>query len=161
MKRSLIIVLLCVSHFGYAHDIKMAMFEISKSDAGYALDMSFDKLDLEKSLLTSFPEISGLTDNTLRAEYIKDYIESNLRMDFNGVCASPQISSIIYEEEYIRVYATIPLPLDSIHTIEVFNTCLIDYNKGHMNIIKVSLNDTVRTFRLSAERIRTTVEYKG
>ena len=161
MKRILIIILLTVSHFGYSHDMKMAMFEIFKSDVGYGLDMSFDKLDFEKSLITSFPEMSGLKDSEARAAYIIHYIESNLQMDFNGVCITPEVQSIVYEEEYVRVYAMLPLQLDDIHTINIFNTCLIDYNEGHMNIIKVRLNGAVRTFRLSAERIRTTVEYKG
>lgn len=160
MKKILIILLLLLCHFSYAHDIKMAVFEITESGNGYALDISFDKLELEKSLITAYPELLTMNDNERRERFIIEYLEGNFQMMFNGSCVSPEIHSVSYERDYVRVHATVVRHFTDIKTIDVFNTCLIDYNKGHLNIIKVSLHDRVRTFRLSADRIRTTIDYQ-
>lgn len=146
--------------FGYNHDIRMAIFEISKGNENYALDISFDKTDLERSLITAYPELLPMTDNKTRESHIKDYLESNFQLAINNKCVVPNIEAVTYEDEYVRIHATIPIKWQRVETINVFNTCLLDYNEGHSNIIKVSLNDRTRTFRLSAERITTIVDYR-
>lgn len=160
MKFSLTALFLLFSYFGYGHDIRMAIFEIYKDNKSYILDISFDRMDLERSLITAYPELLTTADEEVREAYLKDYLESNFQLAFNSSCVVPNVEVIIYEEEYVRVHATLPIKRQKIETINVFNTCLLDYNEGHSNIIKVNLNDRVRTFRLSAERNMTIVDYR-
>ncbi|UII33454.1 hypothetical protein LVD17_06410 [Fulvivirga ulvae] len=160
MKYLLSILFVLFSCVGYGHDIRMAIFEISEDNKNYTLDISFDKKDLERSLITAYPELLTVKDNMTRESYIKDYLESNFQLAINNKCIAPNIEAVTYEDEYVRIHATLPIKWQSVETINVFNTCLLDYNEGHSNIIKVRLNKRTRTFRLSAERITTVVDYR-
>ena len=160
MRYLLLILFVLFSCFGYGHDIRMAIFEISKDSKNYTLDISFDKKDLERSLITAYPKLLTAKDNMTRESYIKDYLESNFQLAINNNCVVPNIEAVTYEDEYVRIHATLPIKWQNVETINVFNTCLLDYNEGHSNIIKVRLNERTRTFRLSSERITTVVDYR-
>jgi len=158
MKKLVFIVFIFIVQLGYGHDIRMAMFEISQNEQGYLLEMSFDKLDLEKSLITAYPSLSESND---REAAIIEYIKGNFQLSINDTCVDFEVEQITYEEEYVRVKATLPVEYKKIHIINVFNTCLIDYNEGHNNIIKSKLNGKTRTFRLSHKRTSTVIDYRN
>jgi len=152
MKSLLTVTVLLFTNLVYGHDIRMAIFEISEGENGYALEISFDKEDLFKSLSIALG--AGETE-----ELIKDYLEGNFQVVFNGKCITPKIEGIKYEEEYIRVACAIPSMLNKVETIDVYNTCLLD-NEGHMNIIKSKLYGRTRTFRMTNERTSTIIDYR-
>ncbi len=159
MRFLIIIVALAVGNIAYSHDLRMAIFEISQEDDGYKLNISLDKNNFLKSLLTNYPELAKNYSEELLEKYIASYMEGNLLLTFDDVCSEITINSVEYQKENIYIKAELEVSKDHVSRIEVLNTLMIDYNEGHLNIIKFRVNESVRTFKLSEERISTVVEY--
>ena len=158
MKQLILILILCLAGPGFGHDIRMAIFEISQQEGRYVLEVSLDKADLKKSLLTTYPLLRKSDDLDHKEHSIKDYLLNNFQLRINDECQEMTVEKIEYDKEFVRI--SIALPYEGpIKDIVVFNTCLIDYNPGHMNIFKAKLNDKVRTFNLNGERISTSFSY--
>ena len=143
-----------------AHDIRLATYEINLSREGYTLDINFDKIDLQRSLVNNYPENWEQINNEGMNGYIEMYLESNLQLSFNAQCVDINIESIVHDEEYIRVHASLSVKIDDVVTIEVANTCLIDYNDRYSNVVRSNLNGRSRSFHLNNERIRTVIDYR-
>lgn len=146
------------SGYGYSHDIKMAIFEISRQYNGYIMEVSLDKADFERSLLTTYPVLQQSDDPDLRKHFIREYLYNNFQLHINAQCQEMRIEKITHQEEYVKLAIELPY-IGTVKEINVFNTCLIDYNPGHMNIFKANLNDKVRTFNLNEDRITTSFSY--
>jgi len=157
MRIFLTILLLQIATFGYGHDIRLAIFEISEGQSvnQLILNISFDKDDLELSLTMNYPQISQGVKNDL----IRKYVNENFQISLNSNSVELIINSIKYDDEFVRLTASITEFNESIKQIRVFNTCLIDYTEEHSNIIKSKLYDKVRSFRLTEDRISTVIDY--
>ena len=152
----LILVLFCCE-VGYGHDANLAVFEVSKVDGRYKLTINLDIQDLQKSILTAYPVLQSQSDEQFKG-YIVEYIQNNFQLTIDGECQEWDVDSLKFDENYSRLYASLPFKGDA-KVIEVFNTCLIDYNEKHFNLFKSSLYDRVRTFKMSEDRIATKVVY--
>lgn len=159
MKKILLFTLLFTSSQLYAHDIQIATFEISDAADGFAIEIALDKEDFGKSLLTAFPDLKVDSGIEVWEAHIKQYIAMNFQLRFNGHCEDLVIDNITYDENYIRLSGHIPSQIRKVSKIDVFNTCLIDYNEGHLNLVRSNINGKNRTFRLSENRISTVIEY--
>lgn len=154
-----LLLILAFSKPVYGHDIKMAIFEISRQKSGYILEVNLDKDDFEKSLLTTYPVLLQSDDPGLKEHSIREYFYNNFQLHINAQCQEMRVEKITYQEEYVKISIELPHK-GTVKEINVFNTCLIDYNPGHMNIFKANLHNKVRTFKLSEERITTTFSYE-
>lgn len=161
MKRiALVTILFLSSYFGYGHDLRMAVFEINRVENGLSLSVNFDRDALLRSVLTANQEFETLTEPQLN-ELIVWYINHNLGLSINGNCVEIEFDSIHHDNENISLQGLMIGQYGNVEYIEVFNTCLIDYNKKHLNIMKSTLHNRVRTFRLSEDRIVTTIDYRS
>lgn len=156
-KLILILVLSCSVLVGYSHDARLAVFEVSQDDGQYKLTINLDILDLQKSILTAYPELQGQNGEQYKG-YIEEYIRNNFQLIIDGECQEWATDSMKFDKNYMRLYCKLDY-VGEAKEIEVFNTCLIDYNEKHTNIFKSTLHDKIRTFKLSAERISTRVTY--
>lgn len=156
MRKIIFITALLIVNFGYGHDLRMAIFEISQVEGRYVIDITFEKENIQKSLIASFGRVSYQEEHFKQT--IKDYLEGNFKIIINGECVTPEIQNLTFDEEHLRVNAALPVNFQHISTIEVFNTCLLEIS-GHMNIIKVKLNGQTRTFRLTKDRVSTVIDY--
>ncbi|GEM_PF-2165096 len=157
MKKIILIISLMIVNFGYGHDLRMAIFEISQANGYYVIDITFDKNNIRESLITSFGRVSYQEEYLQQS--IKDYLAGNFKIIINGECISPEIKGLTFDEEHLRIHAVLPVNFHHISTIEVFNTCLLE-NRGHMNIVKSNFNGQVRTFRLTKDRVSTIIDYR-
>ena len=158
MKYFILIVLLVANSFGYGHDIRMAIFEISKQDNGYILEVSMDRDDFEKSIFSTYPTYKKTKESQVKEQFIADYLQSNFQLHINSRCQEMSVKSIDYDDENIRIVLALTYK-GKVKQVEVLNTCLIDYTPGHRNIFKANLNDRVRTFNLNEKRISTSFVY--
>lgn len=152
----LILVLFCCE-VGYSHDANLAVFEVSQDDGQFKLAINLDILDLQKSILTAYPELQDQGVEQFKG-CIVEYIQNNFQLTIDGECQEWTVDSLKFDKNYSRLYASLPFKGEP-KVFEVYNTCLIDYNEGHVNLFKSTLYDRVRTFKMSAERIATKVTY--
>lgn len=160
MKRLLMILIgILASASLYGHSARMAIFEVSEAEGHYIISIAFDIEDLYKSVITTYPEFENPETKPENEDFIKNYIEANFQLQINDKCQEVKLTSITYDKEYVRIVADIPFA-GVVSSVKVFNTCLIDYNEGHLNLFKVKLYDRVRTFKLDKERVSTAFSYE-
>lgn len=159
MKVSVLILILVIGYDGYSHDIKMAVFEISRgeSDKGLAISISVDKEDFLKTLFIS----SGMrlsTKENLKKE-AQLYLESNLTIRVNGLCTSLIVTSVDYDNDNIQLEGVFEVSAHIISEVQVENYCLLDVVDDQENIVHLNLNDRQRSFRSNKNRVRTVATY--
>ncbi len=143
-----------------SHGMHMAIFEISQTEEGCSLNISFDKEDLVKSLLTNYPDLSGKQDIASMRSHIVAYLNSNFQLRFNTQCIDVDVTDILYAKNYVRIKASLLTEVNEmIRSVSVFNTCLIDYTEGHTNVVRAHLNGRFRSFKLDRERTSTFIDY--
>ena len=157
MKRGVFIIFFLLTYFlAYSHSIRMAVFAIDKEEGQYQLFMNFDRDDLVKSVNLSYQCKTG---TAIPFFMIEEYLSEHFQLAINGNCTPYTIDQVDLDEQYLKVYALINFQGSRVTKIDIYNTCLIDYNEGHMNIVRSSLNELSRSFRLSLERIQTVIQY--
>ena len=160
MKTYLMISLLLVTLTANAHDIRLAIFEISEPSSGnhLLLNASIDIEELGRSLLEAYPDY--INSSTAEQEKkIIAYITKNLQITIGQQLTKIKNVSINYDGEFVKVKADISDVTTPIRRIYIENTCLIESNRGHSNIIKCKLYGKLRSFRLTEDRISTVIEY--
>ena len=159
MKKHIItVIILFLWYTGDCHELNMAIFEIIREDSGYTLNINFDRRNLEKSLVTTYPELINAHHEISWRMHIQEYLAANFQLMINEQCTEIDIHAIDYEQDYIRINANVSFPEVQIQTIGVFNTCLIDYNKAHSNLIRTNIFGKVRAFRLDKDRIEIVIK---
>ena len=157
MKALLTLLFLQITAVGYGHDIRLALFELSRTEISnnLQLSISFDKKDLENSIQHKYADAGKGDFNKLVVEYLNE----NFKLTINDQRLTFSIESIKTEDDFIKLQATINESIETVSKIRVFNTCLIDYTEGHSNIFKCKLNGKLRSFRLTESRVSTEFEY--
>ena len=156
MRRLLIIFLIPLINFGFGHDIRMAIFEISESSEGLTLKISIDKNDFYASLEKEFG--STFTANKLE-ELSWIYLSKKLDIEINEIKVFFDSGETTIDTYNIHMTTTLNPKIDQVTEIKMTNTCLIDSIEGHDNIMKLKLNNRVRSFRLNKKRTSTIASY--
>lgn len=140
----------------FSHDIRMAVFEIYAGSDGLEMRVSADRYNFIQTLKTEFPH-SFCADQM--EQISMQYLESKLTIEIDGECSSFEITSIQYSDENIFIKGSLNLKLNEVRQVKMTNTCMIDLLPGHDNIMKLKLNDRIRSFRLNSKRISTVALY--
>ena len=156
MKKLFTTLLLITIHFGYGHDIKMAIFEIYQGKSGLKITISVDKDDFLKALATEFP--TGLTSENL-GELAFDYLASKIAIEINDECTSLALHEIEFDNLNTYLRGSLNTQVCKIEEVRMTNTCMIDLFEDHDNIMKLKLNDRTRSFRLNSRRTSTVAHY--
>ena len=149
-------ILFLTIHFGFNHDVKIAVFEISQGKSGLEMTISVDKEDFLKALATEFP--SELASENLGGMAF-DYLASKIAIEVNGECTSLTLHEIEFDNLNIHLRGSLNTQVCKVEEIRMTNTCLIDLFEDHDNIMKLKLNDRTRSFRLNNKRTSTVATY--
>ena len=143
-----------------AHDIRLAIFELSESASGdyLSLNVSMDKEDLQRSISNLHPDFADASATT-KENWIVAYLKENFKITAAQDCAEITNFDLSYEEDFVKIKARVKGLSKPIRQIQIQNTCLIDYTEGHSNIIKCKLHGKLRSFRLTEDRVSTVIEY--
>ncbi len=145
--KQLIVILLClIVNSASAHDIALAIYEISKEKNTLKITIKIDKEDLENIV-------------AIQKTSINKYLKNNMEWEINNKNKSLKIKEIQLEGELYHVECILKRIPKNIQNIQVKNTILIDTVEKHSNVLNFNLNDTERTFRLHKERVETFFEY--
>ena len=158
----LLLILLCGSHWSHGHGLNMATFEIFQEGQTYQLRASLDREDLGRSVLTNYRELGQPGDWEAMKPFIARYLKSNFQLIINAHCVDIQVKEVSYTQNLVTISAELPLQVfEEVKTIQVLNTCLIDYKSRHSNVIRATLNGRERSFLLNSDRIRTIIDYRA
>ena len=157
MKKKLIIFFLIVTNSGYAHDIKMAVFEIVQNEHGFQMSITLDKEDFLRTLSSLY----GAGPDNLRGLQgrVWQYFDSHLMITINDQCTSLTINTIQHGKENIVLNCSLNLPVGRVEEVRIENYCMIDQIDKHENIMRLKLSDRDRSFRLNRDRVSTTAKY--
>ena len=156
MKRIVSFILLFTFFIGYAHDIRMAVFEIIKVEKGLEMHVSVDRYDFFQTLESEYP---AAFDTENLEQITLDYLQSKVAIEIDGKCSDFEIEEIEYYKQNILIKGSLNLDIDEINEVKMTNTCMIDSIEGHDNIMKLKLNDRTRSFRLNSERTSSIASY--
>jgi len=142
----LVILFLLIANVISAHDIALAMYNVSQEKNTLKIIIEIDKEDIDKVIQTNKTSI-------------KKYLKSNMAWSVNGKGKPFKIKKIQPKDELYYIECIVKKTPKDIQNIEVKNTVLIDTVEKHSNILTFQLHDSERTFRLHKERVQTLVEY--
>ncbi|MEQ6167212.1 MULTISPECIES: DUF6702 family protein [unclassified Ekhidna] len=156
MKSVFSILLWLLLHFGYSHDIKMAIFEIYAGKSGLEMMVSLDREDFLSTLSQEFG--SEITSENLEAHAF-EYLQCKIAIQVNGECTSFTINKIKLSDFNIHLQGSLNISVSEVTEIRMTNTCMVDLIPDQDNIMKLKLNDRIRSFRLNSNRTSTTAIY--
>lgn len=159
MKIWVFVLIFVIGYDGYGHDIRMAVFEISRSegekDMGIAI--TIDKEDFLRTLFIS-SGVRSSTNESLKKE-AQNYFESNLTIWINGTCTCFKITSAEVGKNNIRLNGVFETTDAIIHEVQVENYSMFDVVEDQENIVHLNLNDRQRSFRMNREKIKIVATY--
>ena len=152
MKLLIYISIFCNSLFILpTHDVTIAMFRISESTAGLALDVTLDVED--------FCNDQKINNSELSVQNLQTYLNRNTSFQFNQEkAAAILVKDFTIVNDHIKIKCDLGNNRMNIRSLNIQNTCLINVAK-HSNIIQIDLNETFRDFRMHKGRTEIVVEY--
>lgn len=159
MKRILTIVFLLSLNFGFGHDLRMAIFEISEGENGLELSVSIDR----DGFMTTLQE--NCNESLIHHEFedaVWEYLDSHMKIYVNDKLGKLDVGSIELGDQNIFINGALNVPdeiIGEIREIRMTNSCLVETIEGHDNLMKLKINDRQRSFRLNKDRISTTATY--
>ena len=149
-------ILLFVFYLGFGidvsptHDVAIAMFRISQSAEGLALDVTLDIQDLSTDL--------GIAQEEINLQDVQSYLKLHTQFIFNGDENEIQLLEFKKRRDHFLLKAIFQKDTKDITDIHVHNTCLLNI-PDHSNLIQIHLNEQLRDFRMHIERRHIAVEY--
>ena len=136
-----------------AHELNFGLFNLFEKDQHYYMEIRLDRDNLIEAIGQTQSNNSDW--NCVLSQYLND------RMSFviNGNEVEIEFQDFSYEKEVIVLMTQLNAPFEEVQEIEVENRVLLETIANQMNIIKVSFHDKMRSFRLSNERVATTIKY--
>jgi len=125
------------------HDVPIATFHITESNAILKIDITFDLEDFSKSLNIKTTEIN--------LENVQNYLTENTSFQFNDQVSNLTISEVKIIRDHIKVKGNFGKSGMLIKTIKVENRCLNNVRR-HSNIIQIDLNNKSRDYRMHKKR---------
>lgn len=159
MQASRILTLFFILNFsilspGYGHDLKLAIFEISETDRGYEMFVSADRLFLLECIHSAYPSSNDSYENLLL-----DYLQCTVGVYINGEHAAFKLKEVEYGNDNIVLLVQLTTQLQHISEIQLQNSFMTERIDGHENIMKLRINDRMRSFRLNKSRTTTIANY--
>lgn len=158
MSKYLLVLCMLASQWLSAHDIKLAVFELSENQNELALTISIDRNDLMKVLQ---PAMQGLGKNKSFLQVATDYFNEKMAIAVNDECAAILLSRVEYSDHMIYFSGSLKCSVSQpIREIKMSNSCLVDAFSQHENIMKLRLNNKTRSFRLNKDLTSTVAYYE-
>lgn len=136
--------------FAPVHDVPIATFHITESNAVLKIDITFDLEDFSKSLNIKTTEIN--------LENVQNYLAKNTSFQFNDQVANLKISEVKIVRDHIKVKGNFGKSEIIIKTIKVENSCLSNV-PHHSNVIQIDLNNKSKDYRMHKKRTVINLKY--
>jgi len=144
-----LLILLCLLKLP-THDIQVAFFKIYQEQDAVSIDFVLEKEDVLVAFDMS--EISFSQDN------LKAYLDNNFSLTINDQKQNLEFGDLNIKNKHLYMQATLPSTKESIKSLHISNSCLLDI-KGHSNIIEIRILDQERDFLMNVDRTKISVQY--
>ena len=133
------------------HDVTIAMFRISESTEGLALDVTLD--------IEDYCSDQKINSTELSVQNLQTYLNRNTSFQINEEKAAGILVKVFtVVNDHIKIKCVLGKTRMNIRSLNIQNTCLINIAK-HSNIIQIDLNETFRDFRMHKGRTEIVVKY--
>lgn len=133
-----------------AHDVPIAFFHITKSEATIQLNVSFDAEDFSTALKVKTSEIT--------VAKMQAYLDKHTAFQFNSKAAKLHISEVDIINHHIKIKGSFGKIAQKINALKIKNTCLNNVSK-HSNVIMVDLNNQSKDYRMHTGRTNIELVY--
>lgn len=152
--------LILINFFSYAHDFRVAYFDIYKeTGTNYYLKVSFDKDDIMTILKKEFAHLNYAHNVTEMNDCVLEYINQHLKLKFNQKTTGWVFIDTQANNEYFQYIFYLKTKASKVTKIQVQNDCFIKQLESHRNLIRVDLNGRNRIFQLNRRRKKTVIDY--
>ncbi len=150
----LFLVSLTFSQCILAHDFQISLFEVGTDSEGYVnMFVRFDKEDILQELYKSCEDYGEVE------KCVETYLNEHFSLLIEGREIYFQLSKLAHSENFVEVNFNSSHLISPVTQIELFNDVLMASKPSQENIVRFSLFDQNRSFRLNKDRTKTTVTY--
>lgn len=135
------------SWIGQCHELKMASFQIKEEAKGLKITIQLDKGAIFKVL-----QIQEKSSKDFYADRIENYLLAHMDWVINDSCVSVLFSEVKDDQDIVYVKGFLSYPPDQIQTLEIQNTCLVEEEKNHRNVVTFQMKDQFRGFEMDRRR---------
>lgn len=132
------------------HDVAVAIFTVYESEGALQLKTVIDRADLSTEL--------GIQESRITIKIVQQYLESHCVFIINDTAVRLEVTQLKNDNDHIIVQSIIKGVFKNYKQIAINNTCLQTI-ENHSNIIRITLNDTQRDFRMHKGRQQIEVSY--
>jgi hypothetical protein len=132
------------------HDVPIAIFHITESNAVLNIDIVFDLEDFSNSL--------ELETSEIELEDVQNYLSENTNFLFNDQVANLKISEVKIIRDHIKLRGNFGKLKRTIKKIKIENSCLNNV-PHHSNVIQIDLNNKSKDYRMHKKRTVINLEY--
>lgn len=134
----------------FIHDIQVAFFSLSENGKKITLEIKLELEDIE----STFKELGMELSDAMIAKYMVEHLSLSL----NDKHQDLTFTNFKIKNKHLILLSEIPRGDESIHSVELRNTCLLNID-NHSNIIQVRLNNKMRDFLMNRRRTFIDIEY--
>lgn len=143
MKGLFLLLVLFSNSLNLMHDVPLAKFHITESNAHIQITIFFDVEDFSKSLKINAEEVNR--------SKMQNYLDKHTSFQFNTQVTKLKILEVSIVGDHIKVKGIFNKVGTDIRTIKIENTCLNDIS-SHSNIIQIDLNNQSKDYRMHKKR---------
>jgi len=125
------------------HDVPLAKFHITESNARVQITIFFDVEDFSESLNINAEEVNR--------SKMQNYLDKHTSFQFNTQVTKLNVSEVSIVRDHIKVKGIFNKKGTDIKTIKIENTCLNNIS-SHSNIIQIDLNNQSKDYRMHKKR---------
>ena len=137
-----------------AHDLQISIFDV-KPDAEGNISL-FVRLDKQDILGEMYAYCDDLKQEN---QCFENYINEHFSISMDGMQIDFSIAKINHTAQFIEIDLVSTTKAFHVKNIQVFNDVLITSMPEQENIVRFSLNDQLRSFRMNGDRTKTSITY--
>lgn len=118
------------------------------------MSVTADRFYLSECVRKTYP-LSNESFQTL----LQDYLGFTVEIDIDGECTSFEIREVTYGAENMLITVDLDQNAKEISEVKLTNSFMTELVEGHENIMKLNVNDRIRSFRLNEQRTKTIASY--
>lgn len=133
-----------------AHDVAMAIFEISSAEEGLEVAIEFDQEDYAKA--------NDLKVNEIDRYRLQEYLDCSTSWTINGTQQKLLLSGFEFKEGHLQATGTIPTGNSPLKSLEIINEFLLSI-QDQTNVVLLKIDGATRGFRMHTGRKKIIVGY--
>ena len=104
-----------------------------------------------------FMMASKVTYNDINEEVITNYLKDHFEIHINESFVDYYMDNFNLSAHHFDVFLKLECFYENVEKITIKNTCLLNYNENHSNVIQLRFNDSERDFLMNTMKSQLTI----